>query len=288
MGRRPRGFEAAALIDGHIDQNRSRLHILKHVARHEFRGFRTGNQHRADHQVGGLELFADVVFRRHKRFYVLGHHVRQVGQTLEGDVADRHVGTQAGRHTCRRRAYDTGSDHEYLGGLHARHAAQQLPFSAVRFFEEVTTLLRRHTPCDFRHGNQQRQRTVGCFDGFVSAADRTTFDHCPGQRFAAGEVKIGEYQLSLADEFVFRLYRLLDLDDHFGFGIDLFDGRQQFGACGDVVFVRESAVCTGSRLHIHFMPTFGKLFGSGRGERNPVFVVFDLFWNTDNHKSSRF
>ena len=94
--------------------------------------------------------------------------------------------------------------------------------------------------------------------------------------------------MSLADEFVFRLYRLLDLDDHFGFGIDLFDGRQQFGACGDVVFVRESAVCTGSRLHIHFMPTFGKLFGSGRGERNPVFVVFNLFWNTDNHKSSRF
>ena len=53
-----------------------------------------------------------------------------------------------------------------------------------------------------------------------------------------------------------------------------------------VELLREKGYAAVSYTHLDVYKR--QLFGSGRGERNPVFVVFNLFWNTDNHKSSRF
>ena len=54
--RRPRGLEAAALVDRHVDEHRAALHAREHVAGHELRRARAGDQHRADHHIGGRAL----------------------------------------------------------------------------------------------------------------------------------------------------------------------------------------------------------------------------------------
>ena len=52
MRRGARGFKAPALIDGHIHQNRTRLHRGQLRPADQFRGRSPGDQHRTDHHIG--------------------------------------------------------------------------------------------------------------------------------------------------------------------------------------------------------------------------------------------
>lgn len=278
-----RRLEAAALVDGHVDHDRAGLHELQHVARHQLRGLGARNQHRTNHQVGRLELLADVVLRRHERLDVLRHDVGQIGQTRQRDVADGHVGTHSGGRTGCSRADHAGADDEDLGRLHARNATEQLALAAARLLEEVASLLGRHAAGNLRHGNQQRQRTVRTLDGFVGAADGATLNHRTGERFAAGEVEVGEDQLVLANEFVFGSNRFLDLDNHLGPGVDLFDGGQNLRTDSYIGLVGEAAVDAGRSLNIYLVAPFGQFVGTCGGKSNAVLVVLNLFGNTDNH-----
>ena len=286
--RGPRRLEAAALINRDVDHDRTRLHQFQHVARHQLRRLGARNQHRPDHQIGVFELLADVVLGRHERLDIPGHHVRQIGKPPQRDVADRDVGARTGRRARRRRTDHARADDEDLGRLHARHAAQQDSLAAARLFEEVAPLLRGHAARDLRHGDQQRQRTVGALDGLIGTADRPAVDHRTGEGFAAGEVEEGENQLVPADEFVLGSHRFLDLDDHFRPGVDLLDRGKHLRPDGRVGIIGKSAVHTGRSLHINFVSPFDKLPGACGGKSNAILVVLDLFWNTDNHGSESF
>ena len=56
--RRSRGFEAAALIDCDVDDDRARLHPRDQFARDELRRRSAGNEHAADDEIGtGHVLF---------------------------------------------------------------------------------------------------------------------------------------------------------------------------------------------------------------------------------------
>ena len=235
-----------------------------------------------------LQFLADVVFGRHQRLDVAGHHVGQIGQPLERNVADRHVGSRSGSGARRSRSDNARTDDEDLGGLHARHAAQQHALAAAGFFEEIASLLRGHAPRDLRHRDQQRQRTVGALDGLIGTADRPAVDHRTGEGFAAGEVEEGENQLVPADESVLGSHRFLDLDDHFRPGVDLLDRGKHLRPDGRVGIIGKSAVHTGRSLHINFVSPFDKLPGACGGKSNAILVVLDLFWNTDNHGSGSF
>ena len=288
MRRRPRRLEAAALVDGHVNHHRAGFHLLQHIARDELRSLGARNQHRADDQIGALELLADVVFRRHQGFDVLGHHVGKVRETLQRNIADRDVGSRSGGRTRRGRADHACADDEDLGGFHARNAAQQNALAAAGFLKEVAALLRGHAARDLGHRDQQRQRAVGPFDGLVGAAHRPAVDHGAGERFAAGEVEEGEDQLVLADQLVLRGDRLLDLDNHLGAGVDVFDRGKHLRPYRRIGIIGKTAVHTGRSLHINLVTPFGQLLSAGGGESNAVLVVLDLFGNTDNHGILKF
>ena len=96
-------------------------------------------------------------------------------------------------------------------------------------------------------------------------------------------MEIGKYHLSLFNQFVLRCNRLLHLDNHVGYGIDIFNGRQDSRTYGDVIIVREPAVCAGRSLHIHRMTFLHQLGYSGRGHSYTVLVVLDFFGYSDNH-----
>ena len=61
QGGGPAGFDAAALVDGDIDDGRARLHALHHGAGHHVGRARAGDQDRADHHVGRGHGFGDGV-----------------------------------------------------------------------------------------------------------------------------------------------------------------------------------------------------------------------------------
>ena len=180
------------------------------------------------------------------------------------------------------------SDDEDLGGFHARNAAQQDTLAAARFLKEVAALLRSHAARDLGHRDQQRQRAVGPFDGLVGAAHRPAVDHGMGKGFAAGEMEKREDQLVFADQLVLGGDGLLDLDDHFGTGVDVFDRGKHLRPYRRIGIIGKTAVHTGRSLHINLVTPFGQLLSAGGGESNAILVVLDLFGNTDNHGILKF
>ena len=96
-------------------------------------------------------------------------------------------------------------------------------------------------------------------------------------------MEIGEDQLVAADEFVLGGDRLLDLEDHFGPGIDLFDGGEHLGPHTYIIIIGKTAVHTGRSLHINLVSPLHELLSARRGKSNAILIVLDLFWNTDNH-----
>ncbi len=59
MRRRTRRLETSALIDRDIDEHGAGLHLFQHGARHELRRAGAGNEHRADHGIGGEDFRLD-------------------------------------------------------------------------------------------------------------------------------------------------------------------------------------------------------------------------------------
>ena len=90
-------------------------------------------------------------------------------------------------------------------------------------------------------------------------------------------MEIGEDQLVAADEFVLGGDRLLDLEDHFGPGIDLFDGGEHLGPHTYIIIIGETAVHTGRSLHINLVSPLHELLSARRGKSNAILIVLDLF-----------
>ena len=59
MGGRPAGFEAATLVDGNVDQHRTRPHPADHVVGNQFGCGGAGYKHGADDQIGGQDCLLD-------------------------------------------------------------------------------------------------------------------------------------------------------------------------------------------------------------------------------------
>ena len=57
--RRAGRLDAAALVDGDVDDHRAVLHDLQVLARDQPRGLGAGDQHRADDEVGLEQVLAD-------------------------------------------------------------------------------------------------------------------------------------------------------------------------------------------------------------------------------------
>ena len=57
-----RSLEAAALVDSHVNEHGAGLHKLEHVLSDEVRSLVARDEHRADNEVGGRQLGADIIF----------------------------------------------------------------------------------------------------------------------------------------------------------------------------------------------------------------------------------
>jgi len=133
--------------------------------------------------------------------------------------------------------------------------------------------------------NEQRQATVRGLHGFVSEANGAALDHGVGQLSVAGKVEIGEHQLALANQGIFRSDRLFHLNNHFGTFVHVLDGGEDFRADSFVHLIGETAAFTGGVLHIDGVAVLDQ-FGNARGgHAHAILIVLNLFWNTNFHFS---
>ena len=96
-------------------------------------------------------------------------------------------------------------------------------------------------------------------------------------------MEVGEQQLAFAYQRVLASYRFLDLDNHFGDGIDFFDGRKNLRTGFHILFIGKAAVDTCGMLHVYRMTSLNQFAYSGRSHGHAIFIVLDFFRNSDNH-----
>ena len=125
MGRGMAGLEAAALVDGDIDQNRAGPHTLDHLVGHQLGGRGTRHQHGADHQIGVDDQPLDGVDRRKFGGELGAEDLVQLAQAIDGAVDHRDIGLHAHGHARGMGAGDAAADDHHLRRRDAGDAAQK-------------------------------------------------------------------------------------------------------------------------------------------------------------------
>ena len=121
-------------------------------------------------------------------------------------------------------------------------------------------------------------------NGLVGDADDFFLQQLVGERGNGCQVQIGEEHQAFAEEDVFLLDGLLDLDDHVGVAPHVVGGADDFRAGGLILVVGEGREVAGMGLHQDLVPGIAESFYAGRGNADTALVVFDFFGNSNDHQ----
>src|SRR5690606_4779781 len=203
-------LDAAALVDGDVDDDAPLLHHAQHVAGHQPRRAGSGDEHRPDEQVGAREHLEDVAQVARHRLQGAAEDVVDVLEPRVVDVEQGDPGADAERDLGRVDAHGAAAEDHDLAGADAGYAPQQHAAAAVRPFEEVSPHLRRHAAGDLAHGREQRQAAAVELHRLVGDGGGAGSQERIGQGFVGGEVQVGEEDEVIAQVAVLGGDRLLD------------------------------------------------------------------------------
>ncbi|MNX38175.1 hypothetical protein D3C86_685080 [compost metagenome] len=283
MRRRLRRLEAAALVDGHVDQDAARLHQLQLGAAHQGRRLRARNQNRPDHHVGPDQLLFDGRERG-----IAGDHP-PAGQFVDlahpgnGPFQHHHLGAQAHGHARGVQPHDPAAQNQNPRRGHARHAAEQQAHAAVVLQQGLGGGEDRDPTGHLGHGRQQGQAPVPVRHRLIGDGGAFRGQKAPGLLGIGRQMQVGEEDMVLAESRPFHGLRLLDLHDQVavvedGFGVGD-DGR----ACLDVVGVGEARPQTGAGFDPNLVAV-GDVFARRRGRQaDAMFIGLDLAGDADTH-----
>ncbi len=132
VGGRARGLEAAALVDGDVDDQRSGLEAAQVVARDELGRGRAWDQDGADDDVGIRELGEHGRAVRVQDAGAAAEHLLELTHASGRQVQDGGVGAHADGQQRGLSADDAAAEDDDLGRRDTGRAADQQPGSAVR------------------------------------------------------------------------------------------------------------------------------------------------------------
>ncbi len=283
MGGRARGLEAAALVDGYVDEGRAGLHGRELRARDELGRRGAGDQHGPDHHVGFHGLFGDVAVVGVERLEIAAEHVVEIAQPRDRPVKHGHVGAHAGGDPGGVGADHAAADHHHPRRRDTGHAAQKHAAPAVGLLERPGADLRREAPGHLGHRRQKRKAAVAVGHGLVGDAGGARGQEVARLVRVGGKVQVGEQDLALAQALALDGLRFLHLHDHLGGGEDLFGRGQDPRAGGDVIGVGEARAQPGPGFDQHLMAVGHRLArGMGR-HADPELLRLDLLRTADLH-----
>ena len=167
VGRLADALHAAALVDGHVDEDRPGPHGLDHVVGDEGRRVPTGNEYRADEQVGiGDRPFDCALVGRERQDPALVDLV-DPAQPVDVLVEQHDLGFHA-RGDPRRVPSDVpGAEHHHPSRSHPRCAPEQDAPTAARLLQVMGARLGGHAAGDLAHRGEERQRAIRGLHGLV-------------------------------------------------------------------------------------------------------------------------
>src|SRR6185437_2136338 len=180
-------------------------------------------------------------------------------------------------------ADDAAADDADVAGRDTGDSAEQDAAAAFLLFEVGGADLDGEAAGDLGHGGEQGQGAGAVLDGLVGDAGDALFQQDVGEFLERGEVEVGKEDEAVAEVVVLLLDGFLDLDDHLGGAPEVGGVANDFGADGLVIVVGEAGEMAGVVLDEHLVAGFGEGLGSGWSNADAGFVIFNLFWDTDNH-----
>ena len=283
---RATGFEATALIDGHINDHCAVVHLAEHRPRHQLRRCGAGNQHRADHQISYVHILLHRVAGGVDRVQAPVEYRVQIIQARQGTVQNGDVRTHAHRHARGIDTHHAAADHHHIRRWHAGHTAHQHTQTTLRLLQRVGTGLNGHAPRYFAHRRKQWQASVTVGDRFIGDGNTARIYEALSLLRIRRQMQIGEQDLPGAQHLALHRLRLLDLDDHLRLGEHRLSIVSYTRAGGEVQVVGEADGLTRSALDQHLMAMLNQLSYTARRQANAIFVVLDFFGYTDEHAAS--
>ena len=273
-------LDAAALVDGDVDDDRPRPHRLDELFADHDRGPPTGDEHRADHEVGVGDAALDRPTVRRQRHDPAAVDLVDPAQSVEVLVDQDDLGLHAGRDPRGVPPDVARPQHDDLRRAHARRPAHQHAAAAVVPLQEVGALLRRQPPGDLAHRGQQRQGPGLQLHRLVGQRRGAGGDERLGDVGVGGEVEVGEQREVVAQERELLLLGLLDLDDHLlrpGIG----RCRDDLRAGRDVGGVADRGTLSGPGLDAHGDAVALQLADTVGRHRHAMLRRLDLLRHTD-------
>ena len=176
VGRRSASLDAAALIDGHIDDHRTLLHQLQHSAGNQFRRRRTGHEHATDYQIRIDQRLFNRRARGIARHQARAIKIVELLEPRERHIEHRHQRPHAQRNARRVDADHTAAQHHYFRRRHTRHTGQQHAQTALGFLQRVRARLDGHAPRHLAHRREQRQTAALVRHRFIGNGNGVRLD----------------------------------------------------------------------------------------------------------------
>ena len=277
------GLDAAALIDGHVDDDGSRPHVADHLLADDDRRPSASDEHSADHEIGIGQVALDRATVRRERDDPPLLDLVHPAQPIEVLVEQHDLGLHPGRDPRRVPSDVAGAENNDLGRTDAGSTSHQDAASTVVTFEEVGAHLRREPAGDLAHRRKQGERAVLSLHGLVGDAGRAGREQRLGNLWIGGQVEVCEEgQIGAQESELLGLW-LLDLDDHtLGPRVG---GRRHNGrpGCG-VVPVGDAGPLPGMGLDEDVdAVTFEFAYAVG-GHRNPMLCCLYFFRDTNGEE----
>lgn len=275
------GLDAAALIDGDIDDDAAGGHAADHVAVDEFGGFGAGDEHGTDDEVGFADGGGDVVGVGVDGVEGASEDVVEVVEAGQVDVHDADASAHADGDFCGVGADDAAAQDDDATARDAGDAAEQDAFAAEAFFEAASADLGGEPPGDFAHGAKQRQGFIGELDGLVGDGGDALFEEDGQQLRHSGQVKVCVNGLVVLDAGVLVGQGFFDLDDHLGRGPHVVGGGEELCACVEEVVVGDVAAQASALLDKDGVASLYELAHASRHKADTKLLALNLFRDTD-------
>ena len=147
----------------------------------------------------------------------------------------------------------------------------------------MAPLLNAHAASHFTHGGEAGEVARAATQRLVGECGDTGVEQSPGERFAGGEVQVGEENLPPAKQRELGGLRFLHLDDQVGLLKHLGGRSDNLGPILEVVFIGDARANPRAPFHQHPMPEPGQFFDPRGDETDAIFIRLDLLGNADNH-----
>ena len=283
MGGGPGGLGAAALVDGHVHDDRAWPHDLHHLPGDQPGRPGAWQQHGPDHQIGGEHGLG-----QSRGAGVQGSQRRTEagGQRFKhGHIAIQHghVGAEPQGHLHRVGADHPAADHRDRSRGHTGHPAQQHSPAARGCLQAAGAGLDGQAARYLGHGGEQGESALAVGDRLVGDGRDSAADQVVGLVGVGGEVQVGEQRVVGSQAGALRRLRFLDLHDQFGDLEELLGSGHHEGPAVLVLVVVEPGARARARFDIDLVTAVSDLAHAVGGEPDAALLTLDLLGHPNAH-----